>query len=429
MLPSGLLSEMVNLTLTLDDGRSFTRQRRFLKAPATVPLGVKPVQVDHKSPGLLVDGIRRTSNGWFNWAGSAGVPAANTCGITRKASNLAEQAKLNAMNGAAVITEQGMHGITFMRGGVETECQEYDFDCKLPSPLYLFLALIVLVVLVFSSGFLFLPAPSHTHPPSFFEKISIPKGMKTDAYERDWNNTFVWLDAAAAVGVKVLMNIGVDKLSSCRSGWIDPVARPQGNATNQITTECFRNGVPQPAVIAQVEHWVFDAVTRLRHHPAVGGYYGCDDCCHVNRGSYAGLEYAGIAQIKEEIFNNYDPYHPMFGTIACGETWMWQEEGFGLGLDVVMKEGYGGGAGGGKYTPKGTPGNMRDYPMTHEPIWHMPDPESKAAPRVLRSTVYGNAISDGCSDNNFYVGTSRMASIVQPYQLQQHILRGVRSKS
>ena len=152
------------------------------------------------------------------------------------------------------------------------------------------------------------------------------------------------------------------------SGDVIALGRP-GNSNTQAHTECFVNGVPQPAVIARLEHWVFDAVTRLRHHPAVGGYYGCDDCCHVNRGSFAGLEYAGIAAIKEEIFMNYDPYHPMFGTIACGELWMWQEEGYGLGLDVVMKEGYGGGAGGGKFTPEGTPANLRDFPMSFEPIW------------------------------------------------------------
>ena len=40
----------------------------------------------------------------------------------------------------------------------------------------------------------------------------------------------------------------------------------------------------------------------------------------------------------------------------------------------------------------------------------MPDPEAKAAPRVLRSNVYGSAISDGGSDNNFYVGKSSMAN-------------------
>ena len=52
------------------------------------------------------------------------------------------------------------------------------------------------------------------------------------------------------------------------------------------------------------------------------------------RGTYCAREYRGIAQIREEIFA-LDPYHPTFGTSACGEVWMWQEEGFGLGLDVV----------------------------------------------------------------------------------------------
>ena len=37
----------------------------------------------------------------------------------------------------------------------------------------------------------------------------------------------------------------------------------------------------------------------------------------------------GSAQIREEIFA-LDPYHPTFGTSACGEGWRGQEEGFGL---------------------------------------------------------------------------------------------------
>ena len=49
---------------------------------------------------------------------------------------------------------------------------------------------------------------------------------KTDAYERDWSNRIAWLDAAAAAGVHVLVWIGVDHLSSCRSGWLDKVLRP-----------------------------------------------------------------------------------------------------------------------------------------------------------------------------------------------------------
>ena len=74
------------------------------------------------------------------------------------------------------------------------------------------------------------------------------------------------------------------------------------------------------------------------------------------------LEYRGIARIREEIFA-LDPYHPTFGTSACGEVWMWQEEGFGLGLDVVMKEGYAGLIGASSPTFEGTPKTMKAYPM------------------------------------------------------------------
>ena len=38
---------------------------------------------------------------------------------------------------------------------------------------------------------------------------------------------------------------------------------------------------------------------------------------------------------------------------------MWQEEGFGLGLDVVMKEGYAGLIGASSPTFKGTPKTMK----------------------------------------------------------------------
>jgi hypothetical protein len=48
------------------------------------------------------------------------------------------------------------------------------------------------------------------------------------------------------------------------------------------------------------------------------------DCCHVNRKEFAGKEYAALAEIHETLFA-YDPYHITFGTIACGETWLWQE--------------------------------------------------------------------------------------------------------
>ena len=81
-----------------------------------------------------------------------------------------------------------------------------------------------------------------------------------------------------------------------------------------------------------------------------------------------------LAQIHEELFASHDPYHVTFGTIACGETWLWQEDGFGLGMDVAMKEGYGAGVGLSPYQPAGSPTKhqLRSFPMTFEPLWSMP---------------------------------------------------------
>ena len=65
----------------------------------------------------------------------------------------------------------------------------------------------------------------------------------------------------------------------------------------------------------------------------------CDDCCHMNTlQAYGNVEYVALAKIRDMI-RELDPYHLMFGTIACGETWYWTEEGSGLGMDVMMKEG------------------------------------------------------------------------------------------
>ena len=79
------------------------------------------------------------------------------------------------------------------------------------------------------------------------------------------------MDAAAAAGVHVLMWVGVDHLASCRSGWIDGVRRPSNIHALMYNGSCFVDGVPQPDIIANYEAWVFDAVKRLRDHPAIAG--------------------------------------------------------------------------------------------------------------------------------------------------------------
>ena len=82
------------------------------------------------------------------------------------------------------------------------------------------------------------------------------------------------------------------------------------------------------------------------------------------------------------------------------------EDGFGLGLDVVEKEGYGPGAGLVNYQAEGTPFSLRDYPMTHEPIWSMPAPNKKGSTTVLRSAMYVNAIDLNSAENAAYCGPS-----------------------
>ena len=71
-------------------------------------------------------------------------------------------------------------------------------------------------------------------------------------------------------------------------------------------------------------------------------------------------EYRASEQIKRMIFAE-DPHRLMFGSIACGETWYWTEEGAGLGMDVMMKEGYGNAVGGGYPYPA----QYRQFPVRH----------------------------------------------------------------
>jgi len=80
-------------------------------------------------------------------------------------------------------------------------------------------------------------------------------------------------------------------------------------------------------------------VTMVMNHTAVGGYYACDDCCHMPvLNEYGDIEYRMEATVKQ-IIREVDPWRLMFGSIACGETWYWTEEGAGLAMDVMMKEG------------------------------------------------------------------------------------------
>jgi hypothetical protein len=340
----------VPITLTLPSGANITKMRRFMRAPAPTAANasaVTTVQVDHESPGLLFDGIRRLANGWFGSPGDK-------------------------------LQEWGREGLTFVsKGGLRPN------------------------------------------------RALMRPGQEAN-YTAQWAELHAYLDNASAAGVHVMSWIGLDTWAICRTGY--PATgegedagcqklRPDGtpvcsNASDPNPASC-KSGhhVYDPVAAAELEAYVFDNVRQLRHHPAVAGYYGCDDCCHLSKGVQQRTnEYRQLAEVHELIFAR-DPYHRIFGTIACDETWLWMEDGFGLGLDVVEKEGYGPGVGEVTYAAEGTPFSLRDYPMTHEPIWSMPAPNKKGSTEVLRSAMYANAIDLGSAENAAYCGAARCTEL------------------
>jgi len=186
LLPRANFSETVNITLTLPDGRSKSKPRRFMRCAAgkkrlfwshfyilqtiilprqardkhrastqkervvfsyraLAPAAGMPTsteQVDHESGGLLMDGVRKTCNGWFNNpnGGIAGQPASDTCDIART-NELRTQTLLAAKNQAAQVAQQGMHGLTFLRDAIMTECTcIYTYNCICMRKAHLFAA-------------------------------------------------------------------------------------------------------------------------------------------------------------------------------------------------------------------------------------------------------------------------------------------------
>lgn len=110
---SGNFSETVLINLTLPDGRTRGKPRRFMRAvPPASGMPTSTVQVDHESGGLLMDGVRKTCNGWFNNpnGGIAGLPVSDTCDIART-NDLQNQAYRAARNQAAQVRRPGHRGL------------------------------------------------------------------------------------------------------------------------------------------------------------------------------------------------------------------------------------------------------------------------------------------------------------------------------
>ena len=368
--------------------------RVFARAapPSTAAKGTRVWQVDHAAPGgvLRVDGTPFIANGWFGGAydhESAGipprlqVPLPGTHNWTRSTYDPTRPISNSSGGGASQITpleswtytqralgqssrmaEWARHGLSFLRTGLGWKPRD--------------------------------------------ERLR-PDGKIDVRWFPDWADVILGLDAAAAAGIPILLNIGVDTLALANASHTNASTSANTDLSNCGDDESNVDASNPPSLCA----WIREAVKRVRNHPGLGGYYGCDDCCHVGTTEATHhREYNAIAAIKAAIFK-LDPYHLVYGTIACGATWLWQEEGTGLGLDVVMKESYGSGVGscGNGDTPRRDAddalckGIFRSHPMTFEPFQNMPAPGAIRAPTAVRSHAYAGVVQQQSHSNNFYV--------------------------
>eukprot|EP01047_Picozoa_sp_COSAG01_P006691 COSAG01_NODE_246_length_20450_cov_195.166822_4_plen_556_part_00 len=227
------LYELVNITLALPSGEVIRHPRTFARAPPPEALApanlsraaVFPVvwQVDAVTRALRADSTPVIANGWFSGGydhESAGTPPRAEHPFAGSGQNMSSWLHTQqSMSQASRMIEWGKRGITFQRTGI---------------------------------GYCPLGA--------------CPKAYRLSNWHPDQNLTDMIrvLDSAAAVGVPVLLNIGVDSLASKTynksSGSIDPSMRPAGTDL----TDC--RGEPYC-------EWIREGVLAFRDHPGLSGYY------------------------------------------------------------------------------------------------------------------------------------------------------------
>ena len=269
------VNQDVKITITLPCGARINKWRRLMRAPP-VPQGssVLPVQVDHSTKSLLVDGRPHSGTGFYlNGVGQPHGPFKNLTEYIVKGS---APARLN----------QGMI---------------YRLN-------------------------------SHSAP----EILSV-------------------LDQAASVGFRVMFDMPT-QLDDCGD---------QSNRMKGQNTTCFNNTASPGLKSLEA------AVALVKDHPALLGYYICDDCCQSDVG-------AAFQAQAYNIIKKLDPYHAIIGASDCGDTWVFFDSAetcnapdaatgpcpkptsdttqpiipFGsqprtqLSLDYLMQENYGGGLSG-----------------------------------------------------------------------------------
>lgn len=417
------LDVLANVTLTLPDGSIVSHPRRFLRFPPP-PAGsaTTTFQVDHERGGsMLTNGVPYIATGWFagGYTGEySGWP------LTVDLSPLVRSSMSNAGANpcASHIQSWGDHPITpGTRRDAGCASDATNLDQTLSQ-----------ISVASEWGRLGLN----------FVRSGLNNVNKTEGE--------LYLEALASVGEYALWQTPIDDVALGTS-FYDPITKtvqpgnecpplsplhpenkpcsgPGGDPTQRC---CFGHNS------SMLWNNLKNNFTWLAGQQAYAGSYGCDDCCHVMFAEKAWVEYGNIAKVKDMMLT-LDPYHFIFGTIACDNLWMWSETGTGLGLDIVMKENYGGSIAPqywDAYDPCGSakgcrkdgsngasiqqgplaPGpaghsksgigtaHHRQFPMTYEPIWNMPDPSSFNSPREAMAFAWRDVIISGETSTNWFV--------------------------
>eukprot|EP00040_Diaphanoeca_grandis_P029827 m.175459 g.175459 ORF g.175459 m.175459 type:complete len:773 (-) comp31821_c1_seq1:377-2695(-) len=152
--------------------------------------------------------------------------------------------------------------------------------------------------------------------PNVFSGLGVsqimPYGLVQNVdFMHNTTRVFEYFDAAHKAGVKVLMPMQ-------QFGWTgnpacDPLSHPSGvpawcNYTARINDPAWTAGV-----IANV--------TLVKSHPALLGYYICDDCCPVNDN----FENVALQARLYQLIKSVDAYHIVTGAVQCGITWPWTD--------------------------------------------------------------------------------------------------------
>lgn len=126
---------MLSLTISEETGApssvTVTHTRRFLRAkPPTDGSGIVAWQVDHSTKGLLVDGAPFIPAGWFGSGGlheSVGLPAPVVVKAAQGTKSLSLD-ELYTLSMASVTTEWGRQGHTFVKAGFPPRGGDEDYE-------------------------------------------------------------------------------------------------------------------------------------------------------------------------------------------------------------------------------------------------------------------------------------------------------------